>query len=225
MKLFIIRHGDPDYAHDTLTERGVKEAELLKDRLLRDNISKVYCSPCGRAQETARPFLEATGLPCTTYDFLQEFCVPVVENGKETCAWCISSDTYVKSKTQFEDREDWFNNEIYERHNLIEHAKNVWKGFDGLLAENGYVKNGHFYDIKEGADTEQNIAIFCHEGLGLLLLSYLANVPASQMWHYFKIQPTGVTTVLFRGDTRSRAQIYGIGDLTHLATMELLYKS
>ena len=29
MDLIIIRHGDPDYEHDTLTERGWKEAEIL----------------------------------------------------------------------------------------------------------------------------------------------------------------------------------------------------
>lgn len=45
MKLFIIRHGDPNYALDTLTERGWREAELLRDRLMRENITKVYLSP------------------------------------------------------------------------------------------------------------------------------------------------------------------------------------
>ena len=29
MKLYIVRHGDPDYAADSLTERGQWEAELL----------------------------------------------------------------------------------------------------------------------------------------------------------------------------------------------------
>ena len=31
MKLYIVRHGDPDYAADCLTERGRREAELLAD--------------------------------------------------------------------------------------------------------------------------------------------------------------------------------------------------
>ena len=29
MKLLLIRHGDPDYTHDSLTEKGQREAELL----------------------------------------------------------------------------------------------------------------------------------------------------------------------------------------------------
>ena len=33
MKLIIIRHGDPDYEHDTLTEKGIREAKLLSERI------------------------------------------------------------------------------------------------------------------------------------------------------------------------------------------------
>ena len=31
MKIIIIRHGDPDYVHDSLTPRGDKEARLLAE--------------------------------------------------------------------------------------------------------------------------------------------------------------------------------------------------
>ena len=33
MKIMIIRHGDPDYSIDSLTEKGWREAELLSQRL------------------------------------------------------------------------------------------------------------------------------------------------------------------------------------------------
>lgn len=32
MRIFIIRHGDPDYSIDGLTEKGKREAELLRER-------------------------------------------------------------------------------------------------------------------------------------------------------------------------------------------------
>ena len=32
MRILLIRHGDPDYEHDTLTEKGRREAELLAKR-------------------------------------------------------------------------------------------------------------------------------------------------------------------------------------------------
>ena len=50
MRILIIRHGDPDYVHDSLTEKGWREAELLKNRLIREPMSAIYCSPLGRAQ-------------------------------------------------------------------------------------------------------------------------------------------------------------------------------
>lgn len=33
MNIYIIRHGDPDYEKDSLTEKGWREAELLSRRL------------------------------------------------------------------------------------------------------------------------------------------------------------------------------------------------
>ena len=33
MKILLIRHGDPDYTIDSLTEKGWREARLLSNRL------------------------------------------------------------------------------------------------------------------------------------------------------------------------------------------------
>ena len=45
MKLLIVRHGDPDYTIDSLTEKGWKEAEYLSENL----ISKIFM--CHRLAE------------------------------------------------------------------------------------------------------------------------------------------------------------------------------
>lgn len=37
MRLLIIRHGDPDYARDNLTEKGKREAKLLSEMLAKSN--------------------------------------------------------------------------------------------------------------------------------------------------------------------------------------------
>ena len=34
MRLILIRHGDPDYEHDSLTETGFREAECLGTRIM-----------------------------------------------------------------------------------------------------------------------------------------------------------------------------------------------
>ena len=77
MKLLFIRHGEPDYVHDTLTEKGWREAQY-------------YVSPLGRAQDTARPTLERTGRTAVTLDWLREFTGRVRKPnlpGQDSIAW------------------------------------------------------------------------------------------------------------------------------------------
>ena len=45
MKILIIRHGDPNYAIDSLTEKGVREATLLAKYLKNRDIKAFYLSP------------------------------------------------------------------------------------------------------------------------------------------------------------------------------------
>ena len=52
MKLVIVRHADPDYSIDSLTEKGWREAELLSDRIAKLDVKEFYCSPLGRAKDT-----------------------------------------------------------------------------------------------------------------------------------------------------------------------------
>ena len=42
MKLLIIRHGDPDYEIDSLTEKGWREAEYLAEMLSKQKIDRFY---------------------------------------------------------------------------------------------------------------------------------------------------------------------------------------
>ena len=53
MKIILVRHGDPDYEKDCLTELGHKQAKVVAQRLLKENIDEIYSSPLGRAKQTA----------------------------------------------------------------------------------------------------------------------------------------------------------------------------
>ena len=57
MRILFIRHGDPDYLNDTLTEKGCREADLLAKRAVTLQMGECYMSPLGRAQRT--------GISCT----------------------------------------------------------------------------------------------------------------------------------------------------------------
>lgn len=53
MKILIIRHGDPDYSIDSLTEKGWREADMLAERIAPLKVKSYYVSPLGRARDTA----------------------------------------------------------------------------------------------------------------------------------------------------------------------------
>lgn len=71
MKLIFIRHGDPDYVNDTLTEKGRREAELLADMVSKWDVKQFYCSPLGRAKDTAAYSLKKMGREATIYPWLK----------------------------------------------------------------------------------------------------------------------------------------------------------
>ena len=73
MKLIFIRHGDPDYVHDTVTARGVKEAQALNKRVAQWNVDRFYCSPLGRARDTAALALEGSGTTLPSSNFCGNF--------------------------------------------------------------------------------------------------------------------------------------------------------
>ena len=77
MKLLIVRHGDPDYSIDSLTETGWKEAELLVPRLSKLDVKAFYVSPMGRAKDTAAPTLKAMGREAEVCPWLREFSASI----------------------------------------------------------------------------------------------------------------------------------------------------
>ena len=78
MKILIIRHGDPDYEHDSLTSKGWREANLLADRLCKIDIKDFYVSPLGRAKATASCTLERLNRTAKECQWLREFAPSIM---------------------------------------------------------------------------------------------------------------------------------------------------
>lgn len=89
MKLLIVRHGDPDYSIDSLTETGWIEAELLSDRLCKLDVKAFYCSPKGRARDTAKATLEKLGRQAEILPWLREFSPPGAPTGEGQAGRCL----------------------------------------------------------------------------------------------------------------------------------------
>ena len=72
MRLHIIRHADPDYGRDDLTAMGKAQARALAQYTESLPLVRIISSPKGRAQATARPTAEQSGLPIEVMPWLRE---------------------------------------------------------------------------------------------------------------------------------------------------------
>ena len=175
MKILIIRHGEPDYSIDSLTEKGWREAELLSDRLLKMNIDDFYCSPLGRAKDTAKPTLEKYGATAEILPWLEEFRGRIPEHGKnrQTIPWDLHPSFWENDEKVY-DRNFWVNGEIVKNGNSKEIFEETKAGFDALLEKYGYKRKGMLFECEE--NTKKTIALFCHFGLGAALVGYMAGI-------------------------------------------------
>ena len=114
MRILIIRHGDPDYEHDSLTEKGLREANLLKKRLCCEKIDAFYCSPLGRARKTAEPTLKAFGKEAVICDWLREFdgYVQNPQTGERERPWDRYPSFFIGGASYFE-KEHWKEMPLY----------------------------------------------------------------------------------------------------------------
>ena len=215
MKLLIVRHGDPDYAIDSLTETGWREAELLSHRLGKLNVTKCYCSPLGRARDTAADTLKKLGMEAEICPWLREFAPRVKKPSREGVAWDWLPQDWTAYPAFF-DREHWMEHPAFREAGVPEETKWVWDGLDGLLARHGYRREGDFYRVEQA--NEDTVILFCHFGLECVLLARLLNVSPMILWHGTCALPTSVTTLVTeeRREGIAYFRMNGFGDISHL---------
>lgn len=216
MKLLIVRHGDPNYVIDSLTETGWKEAELLSHRLSKLDIKACYCSPLGRAKDTAAATLKALGMEVEICPWLREFAVRVDRpDSKNNVAWdWLPQDWTVYP--EFFDKDRWLEHPAFVETGVPEEYRWVCKGLDDLLARHGYVRENNLY--RATSPNEDTIVLFCHFGLECVLLSRLLNVSPMILWHGTCALTSSVTTLITeeRREGYAYFRINGLGDISHL---------
>ena len=218
MKLLIIRHGDPDYEHDTLTERGRKEAEILSDYLKEVPIDAFYVSPLGRAQVTAAPTLEKKHMTATTCSWLREFSLRLTDpvTGEHRIPWDLKPSEWLGTP-EYQDPDKWFTTPFMRTGPIEESAHKVYAAFDELLAKHGYRREGCWYRAER--PNRDTIALVCHFGIGCLLLSYLYHISPVLLWHYTLARTTSVTTLATeeREEGIALFRCLSYGDVSHLS--------
>ena len=221
MRLYIIRHADPDYANDTITPAGHLEAQAVGRRLAKAGLTHLYCSPLGRAKHTCHYTQQVTGLIPVTLDWTAELhCPVVVEPWGRLAVWDTPGEI-IRESIPLPTRENWYEMPVFAEELYRESFEKVQRGSDALLAAHGYVREGGRYRI--GTPSRDQVAVFCHGGLGLWWLAHLLEIPLPLVWSSFWLPPSSVTTILMdeRSTTWAVPRAIGVGDLGHLYAEKL----
>lgn len=218
MKLLIVRHGDPNYKIDGLTEKGRREAELLADRLVRENPDKIYCSTLGRARLTAEPTLKRLNTEAEYCEWLREFGYAKVKfpyQDEEDGCWDVLP-AYVNTLPEIYSPTEWKNTEFIKDTEVPAAYDRVVSELDNLLLRHGYRREGYNYIAER--PNHDTVVLVCHFGVSAVLLSHLMNCSPYSIWQHGVTLTTSVTT--FYTEEREKGvalfRCSGFSDVSHL---------
>ncbi len=218
MKLLFIRHGDPDYSIDGLTEQGVKEAKLLAPRMKNIKAEGYFVSPLGRAKQTAQLALEGTGIVPEELWWLREFSYGVRRPDspdKDHVPWDWMPSDWTVLDGMYEEKH-WSEHQVFTKAGIPGYYEKTTQALDDFLKGHGYQRNGRMYRaVRPNNDT---LVFFCHFGLTSLVLAHLLSISPMIIWQGFISAPTSVTAIVTEerreGEVQWRCTAFG--DTSHL---------
>lgn len=215
MRMLLIRHGEPDYSIDSLTEKGWREAELLSQRLAREQIDDFYVSPLGRAQDTLRPTLQKLNRTAETLPWLREFRGVIYGPEGRRIPWNLAPQYWTKQPVLF-DRDRWTEDPLMATGDSAQVFEETREGLDALLLRYGLTRDGMIFRCRENPN--RTIALVCHFAISMAILSCLTGAPLPVLWHGFCTAPTSVTELLT--EERIPGEIWwrvtAVSDTSHL---------
>lgn len=217
MRIYIIRHADPDYENDTITPSGHLEAQALAERMLSENINSIYCSPVQRAQHTMNYTRELTGLVPETQDWLAEIqdWQTTDTKGRPIPAWNVDGEI-IRGRLPLPTSDNWHEAEPFRNPAIRKGFAGIGARSDLFMERAGFRREDGLYRILQ--PNERRIAVFCHMGFGLAWLAHLLELPLPLLWSGFWLAPSSVTTILMdaRSEKWAVPRCLGIGDVSHL---------
>lgn len=240
MHLVFIRHADPDYAADSVTEKGRRELALLAERMSRFDITEAFVSPMGRAQETAAACFSRMKAPQpknTTLPWLREFSYPVRWQGKPHIPWDWLPREFFSEK-KYMDISTVFDTDAMKCGNIGHYYNEVCDGFDAMLSSYNYkrldektpiyicpphlteeeaARDMHLEPLQRDLDP-RTLLFVCHLGVMFVMISHLTGISPVQLWQGFFVAPASVTILgaeeRVPGEVVFRVQQFG--DVSHL---------
>ncbi|MBQ6707623.1 MAG: histidine phosphatase family protein [Clostridia bacterium] len=203
MIFYYIRHGEPIYDPDSLTELGTKQAKALAKRLAIYGVDKIFTSSSNRAIETAQPTCELLNIEAECLEFAHENLtwedLSVEEDGKRT--WIFNSQKYKELFCGKEIRDlgdRWYEHPELKGINCEKGINRIYDEADKFFASLGYEHERYTGKYKVTKSNDQRVALFAHQGFGLAFLSCLLDVPYPMFSTHFNVGHSGLTVIEFK---------------------------
>ena len=217
MKISIIRHAEPDYKNNTLTEKGFREADLLGRYLKDEKIDAIYCSPLPRAKYTADAIVKYNQTKTyEVFEYLKEFHTRINLPYKDKHLLWDLRPKYLNDNPLLYDKERWTEVKEINFDEMKSHYQSVKDLLSDILKKHGYEKNGYYYNVTNS--NHDHIVFVCHFGLGSFLLSELLNISPNALLNHTCAQPSSVTTVYTEERQKGKAifRMLNFGSVEHL---------
>lgn len=187
MNLYIVRHGNPNYDLDCLTELGHRQAEAAAAELETLNIDEIYASTMGRATETAGHLAKRIGKEIHPEPWAREVEHYAKNADGSLCQLAAMDPSFTRSPEVEAMGGAWPSHPRFNGEDVVrETVTTIEQGMADLLRRQGYVLEGNRFRVLDPEHpNEKNIALFCHAGAFLVMTSYLLRIPQLTAWHSF----------------------------------------
>ena len=217
MRLYIVRHADPDYPNNTITRHGHREARALALRLAAERPARLYCSPLGRALHTMQYTADLLNLAPVVEEWTRELAALRIEltPGSPLVGWDVPGEM-IRANEPYPSHASWHGVPPFDDPIFREKFDELREQSDAFIRRHGYERAGGRYRCV--APNRERIVVFCHGGFGLTWLAHLLEIPLPLMWSGFWLPPSSVTTVLLdeRSPEWAVPRCLGVGDVSHL---------
>lgn len=216
MRLYIVRHADPDYPNHTITAAGHLEAQALARRFTHQGLDRIYSSPFPRAIHTMEYTASALDLTPEIADWTAELTEWQIEQSWGAKYVFDLAGEVVRGGDPLPHHGSWHLVPPLDNPFFLETFSTLQKHSDEFLARHGYQREGGRYRVQQ--PNQKKIAVFCHNGFGLTWLAHLLALPLPLVWAGFWLAPSSVTTILFdeRSTTWAVPRAMSVGDVSHL---------
>ncbi len=194
MRLIMVRHGEPDYLRDCLTDTGRVQAAAAARRLRDEGITGIYSSPQGRARETADETALLLGLPVTVLDFMHEISWGGDRHPQNGNPWDAVDGMIARGDCDLTSAA-WREHPYFKGNKATACYDLVAEGIDGFLKGKGYRHEGQrfFCSAKE----DETIALFSHGGSGSCAIAHMFNLPFPYVTTAIRMDFTSITILDF----------------------------